>query len=128
MMDLKPSFSASMGPKVLLFPRWRGYIWLGRSMKLNFRSLIGPGENVMLAAKYIWNTFTIVGIIAAFPCIYLSQSRSTPPAKSDVVSSPCKYQTVWLDPSADGSPQGREFIKKVAQEIKDTGMVRLVKS
>jgi len=82
----------------------------------------------MLNRRLKWKILAVIGTLLLSSSILASQSGSKAPAKSEPATSPCKYETLWLDPAADGSPQGREFIKKVAEDIRATGKVRLVKS
>lgn len=58
----------------------------------------------------------------------LAQSAKSKASEGNSLRGKCKYSRLWLDPEADGSPQGRTFIKKVGDLIRTDGRVELAKS
>lgn len=39
---------------------------------------------------------------------------------------PCKYETLWIDPAGDGSPEGRNFSASIKEKIAKSNKLRLV--
>jgi hypothetical protein len=76
----------------------------------------------LLTPTYIAFFFALAGSVHSIERLNVYAQQPTDQPRP----SPCKYEKLWVDPAADGSPAGREFVHKLIDALHESGAVEVV--